>query len=737
MKKILLILSIFISTIILTFLYVSADSSQYISVTADINGEYDIYRVPQSVSAGYRYGPSFIVNEDGTIDAWFASGGSSTEQWDWIMYKHYDGESWSEEKCVLQPTPNSFDRYSCCDPGVIYLDGYYYLAYTSTMNYDQTDNSLFVARSISPDGPYEKWNGEGWGGISPKPLVAFTEDSALWGIGEASMVELEGTLYIYYTVSGSQGHSTALATADAADPNWPMSIEFQGYVLENTSSDAVDVKYSEEYGRFVAVASDRRMTEDSYLVFYESLDGLRFRVSDICKKDILEYCHNPGLSGDKRGHITMDISPFVSYAYGSEWGVWNTRLVPISISLSDKADRSELNRANRPIAVFERDTRASSSLDITSISPQTRCVITTPLNTAKITLRINSTTAFRDKWKSISAYSSEINMYGYDEDIIKRIGTSMDFEVIATGGTMVTVEYRGHLTYVYVYVYDYLTMSLTTEILPAGGYELNITDDLNGYDPQIKSVVLHNDGTVSYLCGNESGFLSYEYDSKAMTIDEYGHISPLRTGSYTVKVGYDDKYYELTINITKGKLDYKDFPDVRRTSWYYQGVRYCYENRYISGTDKGRFEPEGRLTREQFVVILARADGVKLKSTDSSPFTDVDPDSWYGPSVIWAYKGGYVNGIGDNRFGVGNAMTRQELAVLLHRYSLDSIPTPQRINSFTDRAAVAAWAVDSVNWAIDKGILGSTDTKSLVFSPKMNVTRAQAAKIFMTLSLDN
>lgn len=737
MKRILFVLSIVISLLLLTALYLSADSSQYISVTADTSGEYDLYKVPQSVSAGYRYGPSFIVNEDGSIDAWFASSGSSTEQWDWIMYKHYDGKSWSEEKCVLQPTPASLDQYSCCDPGVIYLDGYYYLTYTSTVNYNQTDNSLFVARSEKPDGPYEKWNGESWGGISPKPLVAFTEDSELWGIGEGSMTELDGTLYVYYTVSGSKGHSTALATADAADPNWPLTLEFQGYVLENTSSDAIDVKYSEEYKRFVAVASDRRMTEDSYLVFYESLDGLRFRISDICKKDIYEYCHNPGMSGDKRGHITADMECFVSYAYGREWSVWNTRLVPISISLSDNADRSEINRANRSITVFERDTRDPSTLDITGISPQTRNVIRASSSTSRITLRVNYTTAFRDKWKSIAAYSSEIVMYGYDTNIVRRIGSTMDLEVVGTGTTMITVDLRGHLTYIYVYIYDSSEAFDSVRLEPVGGTEINITDDLDGYDPQIKSILYYRDGSINYICGNEWGMLIYEYDDKAMSIDERGHITPYRTGSYTVKVGCEDKVYELIVNISKGKLDYKDFPDVRRTSWYYQGVRYCYENRYISGTDKGRFEPEGRLTREQFVVILTRIDKVKLKAYTTSPFTDVDPESWYGPSVIWAYNGGYVNGIGEGRFGVGNAMTRQELAVLLHRYSLDTVPALGRIYSYRDWGGVASWAVDSVNWAIEKGILGSTDTKSLVFSPKMTVTRAQAAKIFMTLCLDN
>lgn len=734
MKKTLIITSIFICILIFTALSVNADMSEYISISADTAGEYDIYKVPQSVASGYRYGPSFIVNEDGSIDAWFASSGSSTEQWDWIMYKHFDGKSWSEEKCVLQPTPAGFDHYSCCDPGVIYLNGYYYLAYTSTMNYDQTDNSLFVARSKNPDGPYEKWNGEGWGGFSPKPIVYFAEDSSLWGIGEPSMVEHNGALYIYYTESGSKGHSTAVAIADAADENWPLTMEFQGYALENTSSDAIDVKYSQKYNKFIAVASDQRMSAESYLVFYDSIDGLRFRISDICKKSTLAYCHNPGLSGDKRGNITEDMQCFVAYAYGKEWGVWNTRIMPISISLSNRADLSELYANNRDTDQLDMDTRDPSSLDITGISPQTRCVIRTSSDTSKITLRINYTTAFRDKWKSISVYGEEVKMYGYDENVIKRIGSSMDFEVTGSGETMVTVELRGHLTYVYVYIYDISTMSETAALVPVSTDEINITDDLDGFDPQIKSVIYYNDGSFDYHCGNEWGVFEYEYDTKALQIDSKGHITPLMTGTFNIKVNYDGLSYTLTLNVTKGKLDYKDFPDVRRTSWYYQGVRYCYENQYISGTDKGIFDPNGILTREQFVVILARIDGVKLNRYTNTPFSDVDNDSWYSASVAWAYEGGYINGIGNNSFGVGKAITREEIAVLLYRYSLDTKVYPSKIYSYNDWGKISPWATDAMNWAAVNEILGSTDSKTLKISPKMTVTRAQAAKIFMSIN---
>ena len=103
---------------------------------------------------GYRYGPSIINNDDGTRDIWFARPGNNSTEWDYISYMHQDADgNYSNEKVVLRPTPNSLDKYSTCDPGVIYFNDYYYLAYTSTIDptNNGVNNELYVARSENPD----------------------------------------------------------------------------------------------------------------------------------------------------------------------------------------------------------------------------------------------------------------------------------------------------------------------------------------------------------------------------------------------------------------------------------------------------------------------------------------------------------------------------------------------------------------------------------------------------------
>ena len=79
-----------------------------------------------------------------------------------------------------------------------------------------------------------------------------------------------------------------------------------------------------------------------------------------------------------------------------------------------------------------------------------------------------------------------------------------------------------------------------------------------------------------------------------------------------------------------------DFRDVKPTAWYYQAVDYTTREGLFAGTSEKTFSPEQGMTRAMFVSALGRVAGQTGKSGMASCFTDVDPSSWYGPSVEWA-----------------------------------------------------------------------------------------------------
>lgn len=317
---------------------VQGDPNVHVTMTVENEG-YDIF-APFFGGGGYRYGPSIIYYPNGSVDAWFATPGTSGE-WDWFTYKHSDdgGKTWTHEKVVLQPTGNSYDHYSVCDPGVVFFGGYYYMGYTSTIvsTNGGINNNVFVARSKNPDGPYEKWNGNGWGG-DPMPIIYYNESDSGWGAGEPSFVVLEDTLYMYYTWTCPDGNYTRVCLADATNENWPGALEDKGLAyVKAGAQDSCDVVYIEDIGKFVAFSTYNRFSQASGICIMESDDGITFTKSDIIRTGTMQYLHNMGISKRCDGHIQLDDQLcFIGYAYsdGSDgnWGKWATRFQDVNIS---------------------------------------------------------------------------------------------------------------------------------------------------------------------------------------------------------------------------------------------------------------------------------------------------------------------------------------------------------------------------------------------------------------------
>ncbi|MDO4940691.1 MAG: hypothetical protein Q4E33_03245 [Erysipelotrichaceae bacterium] len=308
------------------------EEEEPVALHVSFKTEGDGYNVYSPTNMGYRYGPSIIYYEDGTKDAWFSHQGNG-RQWDWISYKHYDGENWGSEQIVLKPTDGGNDAYSVCDPGVIYFDGYYFIAYTSTLNSEGIENCLYVARSENPDGPFEKWNGNGWGG-DPYPIVEYKGDPGYWGIGEGSFVVVGDKIYLYYTDVSQEGEYTKVRVGDVCE-NWPDSLSHSEICYARTEAqDSCDVVYLDYYDMFIAVSSIHRFTENSGICVLESYDGITFTMTDIVKKGISRYCHNVGIAKRSNGHINIEDELMIGYAYGTSsksWGRWATRFQEISL----------------------------------------------------------------------------------------------------------------------------------------------------------------------------------------------------------------------------------------------------------------------------------------------------------------------------------------------------------------------------------------------------------------------
>ncbi len=323
----------------------------------------DVYTPRQSQSWGYRYGPSIMVH-NGICEAWFASPGDGYEA-DWFTYRRSEdnGKTWSEEKVVMSPVPDSMDWFSVCDPAVFKYGKYYYIGYTSTVfsNSGGVCNNGFIARSTSPTGPFERWTETGWGAGKegfrwlgkPAPVIYFDEDWHNWGAGEFSFVVKDTTLFMYYTWTskdrdGKPIHETRVCTADLNVEEWPRTVTYQGVAVKRPGSgnDSYDMIYCEDIGKFVALSTDRRFSEESMLAVYESDDGLRYRRVNELRTHTGWMLHNCGISGDELHHIRKGDTMLLGYAYGNQWGCWGTRFHAYDFEAMDEDFYSEADLPN-------------------------------------------------------------------------------------------------------------------------------------------------------------------------------------------------------------------------------------------------------------------------------------------------------------------------------------------------------------------------------------------------------
>lgn len=415
---------------------VAPDPSKHINVTVTDEG-YDVFT--PSGSGQYAYGPSIFVNADGSIDLWTARPGDNGE-WDWIEYRHSPdgGKSWTNEKRVLYPTPGSADAFSTCDPGVVKFGGYYYIGYTSTTDARGTDNCVYVARSRTPDGFFEKWNGSGWGG-DPSPIVVFDGNRDEFGAGEPSFVDIGDVLYIYYAWCDGGIRQTRVAVADAADENWPATMEYKGVAITSSGADdSADVKFVDDFGKFIAVTTSDRFTENSYISVYESDDGFAFTKCDALKTSIAVACHNCGISSRPNGHIRLCDENFIGYAYGTEWGCWPTRINKISVSLSDAPDLSDTANENLKLAM---PLRPGHVLPV-YIAFSTREGCYTVKSGCSLAVRFHMTTTEKKEIPVFFPFSAKIKYSDYDETVVSFSGGRC--RALKAGETLVVAEYLGH-----------------------------------------------------------------------------------------------------------------------------------------------------------------------------------------------------------------------------------------------------------------------------------------------------
>lgn len=167
------------------------------------------------------------------------------------------------------------------------------------------------------------------------------------------------------------------------------------------------------------------------------------------------------------------------------------------------------------------------------------------------------------------------------------------------------------------------------------------------------------------------------------------------------------------------------FADVSADDYYYDAVLWTVRLGITTGTDDAHFSPNADCARGQLVTFLWRAAG-KPKAEQTAHFSDVGADAYYAEAVRWAAALGIVTGYNDGRFGAGDPITRQQMAVMLYRFAkalgMETAQSGAGAQGFDDFEQVSAYAEEAVTWAVNAAILRGVDNRLM---PQAPCTRAQ------------
>ncbi len=182
------------------------------------------------------------------------------------------------------------------------------------------------------------------------------------------------------------------------------------------------------------------------------------------------------------------------------------------------------------------------------------------------------------------------------------------------------------------------------------------------------------------------------------------------------------------------------FKDVKTSHWFYDAVKYTYENGIFSANNSAgdKFGPNVTLTRGMFVTVLFRLSEVDQSVyTGETVFTDVPVNQWYAKAVQWANEKGYVAGMTETTFAPNGNITRSQMARILSlyaagedNYDLTDV-RPTALARFGDASKVQSWATEGMTWMTTTKLISGMGTEkgAPILNPNGNATRAQAATL--------
>ena len=168
------------------------------------------------------------------------------------------------------------------------------------------------------------------------------------------------------------------------------------------------------------------------------------------------------------------------------------------------------------------------------------------------------------------------------------------------------------------------------------------------------------------------------------------------------------------------------FPDMN-SHWAKREVEVLAARWIVNGMATGSFEPKQSVTRAQFAKMLVQAAGLAEETAGTDTFKDVPAGHWAAPWIEQAAAAGWIKGNERGLFEPNAEVTREQMMVMLaNAAELQKEESGGALAGYADAGQVSSWARLSVEAVIKSGIVQGGGGR---IHPGDTSTRAEAAAV--------
>jgi hypothetical protein len=172
---------------------------------------------------------------------------------------------------------------------------------------------------------------------------------------------------------------------------------------------------------------------------------------------------------------------------------------------------------------------------------------------------------------------------------------------------------------------------------------------------------------------------------------------------------------------------HKTFSDLSSVEWARKSIEIMASKGIINGTGANTYLPAANITRADYLVLLIKTLG--LTADANSNFDDVEAGAYYYEALGSAKKLGIAAGSGNNRFNPRGNISRQDMMVLTARAlekikRLEAVDNNAVLDKFSDKEDISGYAVKSLATLVKEGLVAGSGDK---LYPRAQTTRAEAA----------